>query len=139
MIVVGSVWDYLPALYNITSVYCTPSVMEGFGMSVQEAAATQKAVIASDLVPFVCEYILGDKPQKVSVSGEGETKDILQGEGGFVVPADFVPGFAQAMTSLLQDDALRNNMGKRALDITIPYFTWENRAKDLMNDLGVSA
>ena len=46
-------------LYNATSVYCTPSVMEGFGMSAQEAAATARPVVASNLVPFVCEYLVG--------------------------------------------------------------------------------
>ncbi|NIO09584.1 MAG: glycosyltransferase, partial [Deltaproteobacteria bacterium] len=31
--VVGSVWELLPTLYAVTDIYCTPSVMEGFGMS----------------------------------------------------------------------------------------------------------
>ena len=88
VIVLGSVWDQLPLIYNATSVYCTPSVMEGFGMSAQEAAASGKPVVASDLVPFVGEYLLGDTPQRVAVDGQA----ISCGQGGIVVPADFVEG-----------------------------------------------
>jgi hypothetical protein len=29
-------------------------------------------------------------------------------------------------------------MGRHALDITVPYFTWEARTKDLLDDLGVT-
>ena len=134
VIVLGSVWDQLPGLYNVTTVYCTPSVMEGFGMSAQEATATAKPVVASNLVPFVCEYLLGEKPERVATSGQ----ELLYGEAGVVVPADFVEGFAAAITRLLKDDALRTQMGQRALAITIPYFTWHSRSKDLLDDLGVS-
>lgn len=133
VIVLGSVWDQLPGLYNVTSVYCTPSVMEGFGMSAQEAAATAKPVVASDLVPFVVEYLLGDAPERVTIDG----REIRFGEGGVVVPADFVDGFAAAVTRLLKDEALRTRMGQRALAITIPYFTWHARSRDLLDDLGI--
>ena len=35
------------------------------------------------------------------------------------------------------DDALRRQMGRRALEITIPYFTWAHRTRDLLDDLGL--
>jgi len=60
---VGSVWDSLPVIYAISDIYCTPSIMEGFGMSVQEAAATKVPVISSNLVPFVTEYLINDENQ----------------------------------------------------------------------------
>lgn len=133
VIVVGSVWEYLPGLYNVTDVYCTPSVMEGFGMSAQEATATAKPVVASNLVPFVCEYLLGDNPKHILLSGQ----ELLLGEAGIVVPADFVEGFADSLIRLLRDDDLRLKMGQRALEITIPYFTWHNRSRDLLDNLGI--
>ena len=37
VIVLGSVWEELPDIYAVTDIYCTPSVMEGFGMTPQEA------------------------------------------------------------------------------------------------------
>jgi len=136
VIILGSVWEQLPLLYNITSIYCTPSVMEGFGMTAQEAAATGKPVVASHLVPFVVEYLVGHAPYCDKVQKNGEMVEILYGEGGIVVPADFVEGFASALITLLRGDILRHLMGKRALDITIPYFTWNRMTSLLLEDLG---
>lgn len=139
VIVLGSIWDVLPLLYAATDVYCTPSVMEGFGMSAQEAAATGKPVVSSNLVPFVCEYLLGENPERVSVDGPGGAQELTWGEAAVVVPADFVEGFAAALTKLVQDDEARRRMGARALDITIPYFTWRHLTETLLSDLGVTA
>jgi glycosyltransferase involved in cell wall biosynthesis len=138
VIVLGSVWAQLPLLYNATDIYCTPSVMEGFGMSAQEAAATAKPVVSSDLVPFVCEYLLGPDPEHITMDANNPSLDLLRGEGGIVVPADHVDGFAAALLRLLQDDGLRTQMGERAHEITIPYFTWPRMTKALLDDLGVS-
>ncbi len=137
VVVVGSVWELLPCLYAITSVYCTPSVMEGFGMSVQEAAASATPVVSSDLVPFAVEYLLGDDPDRVPVGGD-EGRALLVGDGAIVAPADDVDAFADALVMLLSDEALRTWMGRRALEITVPYFTWEARTRDLLTDLGVA-
>jgi glycosyltransferase involved in cell wall biosynthesis len=138
VVVVGSVWDQLPCLYAVTSVYCTPSVMEGFGMSAQEAAATAKPVVASDLVPFAVEYLLGPEPERVPLGDDGGRPELRVGDGGIVVPADDIGGFAQALTMLLGDGKRRSEMGTRALHITVPYFTWERRSKELLDDLGLS-
>jgi mannosylfructose-phosphate synthase len=127
--VVGSVWDILPTLYAVTDVYCTPSVMEGFGMSAQEAAATGKPVIASHLVPFVVEYLLG--ANAVTVEG------LQQGDGAIVVQADDVNGFARALTHLFTDDSLRRKMGEQAYRITIPYFTWERAVTDFLEKINL--
>jgi len=54
------------------------------------------------------------------------------------VPADDVEGFSRALVMLLSDDQLRRETGDRALDITGPYFTWEARTRDLLDDLGVT-
>jgi glycosyltransferase involved in cell wall biosynthesis len=139
VIVLGSVWDELPCIYAVTSVYCTPSVMEGFGMSAQEAAATSKPVVSSDLVPYTREYLLGDEPEVLVVDDTASDEPVLIGEGAIVVPADDVAGFAEALTLLLADESRRNQMGERALEITVPYFTWEARTRDLLDDLGLSA
>lgn len=121
--VLGYVWDELPDLYAATAVYCSPSVMEGFGMSVQEAAATKVPVVASDLIPFVNEYLLGSEPIQISYNGN---RPMLQGGGAIVIPADDVDGFAEALDRLIADEALRTEMGERAYEITLPYFTWKS-------------
>jgi glycosyltransferase involved in cell wall biosynthesis len=139
VIVLGSVWDQLPCLYAITSVYCTPSVMEGFGMSAQEAAATAVPVVSSDLVPFVREYLLGPQPLQVSLDGTVGDRHLLVGSGATVVPADDVEGFAEALKMLLADPEASSEMGRRAFDITVPYFSWEARTRDLLDDLGIGS
>lgn len=132
--VLGYVWDELPDLYAITAVYCSPSVMEGFGMSVQEAAATKVPVVGSDLIPFVREYLLGENVEKAPLGEDGE--HLLVGEGAIIVPADHVGGFAKALAMLLDDEGLRRTMGERAYEITIPYFTWAEMTERFMDAVG---
>jgi mannosylfructose-phosphate synthase len=122
--VLGSVWEELPRIYAATDIYCTPSVMEGFGMSAQEAAATGVPVVASDLVPFVNEYLLGDAVK----SDQG----LRLGDGAIIAPADDVDAFTRALDILLSDEALRSEMGQRAYEITIPRFTWEQVVSEFL-------
>ena len=132
---VGSIWEELPHLYAVTSIYCTPSIMEGFGMSAQEAAATGVPVIASPKVPFVKEYLLGQNAKEITSPGEGEDP-ILIGEGGIMVPSDDVEGFSFALEYLLDDEALRKEMGQKAYHRTIPEFTWKPRVEAFLEQLG---
>ncbi len=128
--------EVLPALYAVTDVYCTASVMEGFGMSAQEAAASGVPVVASHLVPFVTEYLMGDKVE-VCEFQEGR-RPLKRGEGAVVVQADDVNGFAYALEMLLTDERLREEMGQNAYRITIPRFTWRNTVPAFLDEMGVS-
>ena len=121
--VLGSIWEYLPALYNITDIYCSPSVMEGFGMSVQEAAACRTAVIASELIPFAVEYLSAQ-----NVGGNAS--------GAIIVRADDINGFAESMRVLLNDKTLRDEMAENAYKRTIPEFTWNRTVKRFFADIG---
>ncbi|MEJ2411890.1 MAG: glycosyltransferase [Anaerolineales bacterium] len=132
--VVGSIRDLLPALYAVTTVYCTPSIMEGFGMSVQEAAATKVPVISSDLVPFVTEYLVGEDPRVLAAESGQE---VLLGEGALIVSPGDVEGFTFALDLLLSDENLRKKMGQRAYQTAIPYFTWDHIVQDFLDDIGL--
>jgi glycosyltransferase involved in cell wall biosynthesis len=134
VIVLGSVWDQLPDIYAVTDIYCTPSVMEGFGMSPQEAAATRVPTVSSNLVPYVTEYLLGAEASDIPFSDEG--RSIQKGAGAIVVQADDVEGFAFALNLLLSDDGLRSVMGAKAYAATIPYFTWDHLVRVFLNDIG---
>jgi glycosyltransferase involved in cell wall biosynthesis len=138
--VVGSVWDILPTLYAVTDVYCTPSVMEGFGMSAQEAAATGVPVVASHQVPFATEYLLGEEPEVLFSGSDAKaaSRPVRRGKGAVVVEADDVQGFAYALEVLLLDDGLREEMGRNAYRITVPYFTWPKRVAVFLDQVGVS-
>jgi glycosyltransferase involved in cell wall biosynthesis len=117
-------------------IYCTPSVMEGFGMSAQEAAATGVPVVASHLVPFVTEYLLGKDVEEVHF--EGDRQPLKLGEGAIVVQADDVNGFACALEMLLSNDDLRKTMGQNAYHVTVPYFTWQNRVTNFLEEIAVN-
>ena len=131
---VGSVMDQLPSIYAVTSIYCSPSVMEGFGMSVQEASASAVPVVASDLIPYATEYLLGDQVETVPIDG---TKEALKkGQGAIVVPSDNVDGFAQAILYLLENLEEKQKMGVNGYRITVPHFTWEKMTENFLNKIG---
>jgi glycosyltransferase involved in cell wall biosynthesis len=133
--VLGSVWNELPDIYAVTDIYCTPSVMEGFGMTPQEAAATRVPIVSSQLVPFVNEYLLGEKAAEEKLVDNPTVMKV--GEGAIVVPADNVHAFAAAIRKLLSNNELRQQMADKAYKITIPYFTWKNMVKVFLKESGL--
>lgn len=135
VIVVGSVVEQLPDIYALTDIYCSPSIMEGFGMSVQEAAATRVPVVASPLIPFVQEYLLGEQTEEVPCSDC--SRPLLLGEGAIIAEADDIEGFSQALIYLLEHEAVREAMGSRAYEITVPYFTWASRTQAFLEHVGL--
>lgn len=154
VIILGHEAERLPFLYALTSVYCSPSVMEGFGMSVQESAAEAVPVVGSDKIPFVAEYLLGDHPEEIPVqpaepggtqTGNAragkETKNALLkvGRGGIIAPADNLDAFVQALDLILSDEERRSEMGRTAREITVPYFTWSEMVRRLLDRMGVDS
>ena len=134
--VIGYEWERLPFLHAVTSVYCTPSIMEGFGMAIQEAAATGVPAVGSNLIPFLTEYLLDNEAKDLAYEGMA-TGPLKLGEGGIMVQAGDIDGFAYALEVLLTNETLRKNMGERAYHITIPYFTWKHMAVRLFEAIGV--
>jgi mannosylfructose-phosphate synthase len=119
---IGFEVERLPWLYAVSSVYCSPSIMEGFGMSVQEAAATAVPAVGSRHIPFLTEYL--SRPSDEGVAG------------AIVVEEQEPKAYADALTWMLEHESERKAMGKRALDITIPAFTWEESTKVLLDAIG---
>lgn len=135
--VLGSVPEYLPSLYGMSTLYCTPSAVEGFGMSIQEAAACGVPAVASRRVPFAREHLLGENPTHRPVPHHSE--DHLEvGEGAVVVPVDDVEATAEGMRLMLTDEELRRHMGDRAYRITIPRFTWRRVTRAFLEHAGVA-
>lgn len=120
--VIGHEHEHLPNIYGVTDVYCSPSVMEGFGISVQEAAATGVPVVGSHLIPFAVEYL---------AEGYGG-EPFYEGKGAIIVQANDVNRFGEALEELLKNDDRRCEMGRQAYHITIPEFTWERKVKQLL-------
>ncbi len=134
---IGNEWDRMPTIYNISDIYCSPSIMEGFGMSIQEAASVGVPGIGSSLIPFVSEYLLGrDRVQIPYREDGGRQRMLKQGAGAIMVTPDDLAGFSLALNRLLDDDDLREEMGHNAYRITIPYFTWHTMVKIFLDAIG---
>ncbi len=88
--------DVLDLMFSVPDLFVSASEMEGFGMSVSQAAAAEVAVIASDLIPFATEFSKG---------------------ASVVVPAGDVNGFATAIEHLLANDEERADRAARLLEI----------------------
>lgn len=81
-------------LFRTSDVFAMPSRAETFGIAVAEASAAGLPVVAS---------------------GVGGLPDIVSdGESGFVVPVDDLEALVEALVRLLDDDALRADMGAAA-------------------------
>ncbi|MFA4874392.1 MAG: glycosyltransferase [bacterium] len=128
--------NIMSELYAITTVYCSPSEMEGFGMSVQEAAACRRALVASDLVPFAVEYLQKDATEE---KVPGKPASAVRWGAGAVVKAGDVEGFTAAVTRLLRDEPFRTRVAAAAYGITIPYFTWPRQTRRLLSEMGMTS
>jgi glycosyltransferase involved in cell wall biosynthesis len=98
--------EHIGPLFSIAEVYASASEMEGFGMSVLQAAASATAVVCSDLVPFAVQYVPED---------------------ALIVPAGEVFDFAQAIGNLLASEPDRS---MRALQLAekVKMLDWEAQA-----------
>jgi len=96
--------DILESLFSLPDLFVSASEMEGFGMSVSQAAAAGVAVVSSDLIPFATQY----------------AKD-----SAVLVNAGDIKGFSDAITRLLNDDKER---ARRAAEIKTVADTLEWRS-----------
>ena len=87
--------DELPGYYAAATVFCNPTLYEGFGMVNLEAMACGTPVITSRL-PGVCEYATHD-------------------ENALLVEPGDVDGLATALDSLLADPARRERLAAAGL------------------------
>ncbi|MEA3345620.1 MAG: glycosyltransferase family 1 protein [Chloroflexota bacterium] len=95
-----------PALYSGARAFLFPSQYEGFGLPPLEAMACGTPVIGGD---------------------RGSLPEVI-GEGGIMVPPDDVSALAEAMSSLWEDEALRQDIGKKAL-CQARRFSWDRTAR----------
>lgn len=103
----------VPKMLNRLDIYCAFSRLdsESFGVAILEASSCEKPVIVSD----------ADGPAEVT----------LDGETGLVVPKEDVDASAKAMIKLIQDETLRQKMGKAGRQHVLENYTWE-KSLDLM-------
>jgi glycosyltransferase involved in cell wall biosynthesis len=96
--------EMLHSLYNCADVFASPSIQEGQGISLLEAQATAKPVVA------------------FNVSAISEV--VKNGETGLLVNSDSYE-LAQAILCLLSDRSLRIKMGIRGRKFVFEKFSWD--------------
>jgi glycosyltransferase involved in cell wall biosynthesis len=104
--------------YHEADVLINPSLSESFGMSLAEAMASEKPVVAT------------------RVGGMQEV--VEEGKTGFLVDEGDAESLANAVIRLLEDEQLRREMGKAGRERVIALFAWEqvsNQLTTLYQDL----
>lgn len=107
-------------LWNTADLFIQPNIkvesdMEGFGISVIEAASCRLPVIASRL--------------------EGLQDAIIDGQNGFLVTPGEPQGFIDKITELLDNEAFRKDFGEKARAFTIEHYSWEIIAKKYLKEI----
>lgn len=103
--------ETLPYYYSSAEVVVVPSYYESFGMVALEAMACGTPVVASQ------------------VGGLGFL--VQDGVTGYTVPVEDPQALADRLLTLLKDDALRQQMGQRAVEVARKY-AWKNIAEQLL-------
>ena len=104
---------YLPLLFGFADIYVSASEMEGFGMSVAQAAVDGKPIVSSDKIPFTSYYIM---------------------DQALVVPAGDVGGFARAMEQLVNNEREREERGEEIKQKAMGL-EWDNLTIQFIQDL----
>jgi phosphatidylinositol alpha-mannosyltransferase len=110
VVFVGMVsYDELPRYYQTADVFCAPAIgSESFGLILLEAMAMGKPVVASSI--------------------EGYASVVSHGADGLLVPPADKDQLAQALVALLDDEALRREMGAKGRIKALEH-SWERIAR----------
>jgi len=82
--------EVIESMFSLAALFVSASEMEGFGMSVSQAAAAGVCVVSSDLIPFSTDWAP---------------------DAAVVLPAGDVDAFAREIARLLRDDGERQRRG----------------------------
>jgi phosphatidylinositol alpha-1,6-mannosyltransferase len=107
-------------LFNTSDIFVQPNIkivgnMEGFGLSVIEAASCKKVVLVSNI--------------------EGLKDAIIDGQNGFLVESGNAESWAKKINELLSDDSFRQEFGEKARQYVIDNFRWEIIAKKYLDEI----
>jgi glycosyltransferase involved in cell wall biosynthesis len=109
----GDVKDtMLPDFYNCADVFAFPSIQEGQGIALLEAAASAKPVVA------------------FKVGGVEEA--VLNGESGLLVERGNHRKLGEAILKLLSNQSLREKMGARGREFVLNNYTWDICAERML-------
>lgn len=101
-----------PALYHYAASYIMPSLYEGFGMPILEAAASKTPIIASD-IPVLRE---------------------AGGEGALYFEPKNATELSKVMASIVENDALTQELIKKAENHLVS-FSWHKNSETILNKI----
>jgi len=135
--------NFMPYLVGACDIYAAPSRLEGFGMPQVEAGACGKPVLSIKAMGMLDTLIDGETAFLVGVAKKIVVNEVILGnESGFEpqhkvvfdVPriVDYradVPDIAKYMQVLMNDNALREKMGKAGRERVVENFDYRVVAK----------
>ena len=135
--------NFMPYLIAACDIYAAPSRLEGFGMIQVEANACERPVIAIDAMAFRDTMVHGETAFLANVAEERKITEALYDEGHayershrIVFPnprtAEYrasVPDIAKYLLRLMQDSALRREMGEAGRKHVFELFDYRQVAK----------
>jgi glycosyltransferase involved in cell wall biosynthesis len=95
--------EQLPDYYSLADVYVSPSLMEGFGLTLAEALACETPIVAAEA---------------------GSVAEVI-GPGGVLVAPRDPPALARAISNLIQNPELRRELGRRGREHIMREFSVE--------------
>ncbi len=119
--VLGRVSDEIrDTLFNTCDLFIQPNIrikgdMEGFGISVIEAASCQIPVVVSKL--------------------EGLQDAIKDGENGFLVEPENPDAYVSKINSLLTNETYRKSFGEKARQYVLDNYQWKNIARRYVEEM----
>ncbi|MBA3788860.1 glycosyltransferase family 4 protein [Patescibacteria group bacterium] len=104
--------EELVSYYQNSKVFVLPSIeIEGFGIVLLEAMASELAVVTTDVA--------------------GITKDIEKHRTGYVIPPADSVKLAEAIIRILKNTDERNSMGQRGRRLMTEQYSWQQIASDV--------
>jgi phosphatidylinositol alpha-1,6-mannosyltransferase len=107
-------------IFNTCDLYISPNIpvpgsMEGFGINAIEGAVCSRTVLASDL--------------------EGLKDAIENNINGFLIPPGDAPAWITKTKELLENDAFREEFGKKAQEYVRNNFTWDKISRVYLEEI----
>lgn len=138
--------NFIPYLIGSCDIYAAPSRLEGFGMPQVEAGACEKPVLGIKAMGMLDTLVDGETALLAGVAKKIVVNQVLLGEeSGY--PANYkiefdkprtvdyrasVPDIAKHLSLLMNDEALRNRLGKAGRIRVVDQFDYRIVAKKFM-------
>ncbi|MGQ9705398.1 MAG: glycosyltransferase family 4 protein [bacterium] len=109
--------DSLKEIYKSADIFVLPSILEGYGMAIKEAASYGLPIISTNV--------------------GGITEIVEDGKSALLVDPGDVDGLREALVKLISDKKLRNKLGESALKTVDFTYSWDSVGKmfeEFMNE-----